>query len=310
MQKDIRVIFAGTPDNAASTLEHLIALGINIVGVITRLDSKVGRSGTYQESAVAVKAVSNQIEVYKTNEIDETCRAWVKSLAPDIGVVVAYGVIFDAEFLKLPKSGWLNLHYSFLPALRGAAPVQNAILRGLEETGVSVFLLDEGIDTGPLVRQEAVAIGSSESAGELLRKLTDVGAELLATVLMGLESNLSGALEQPTLPPDEIARKPTRQSAKLSFTESSNQLSRKIRAMNPEPMAWFEFEGTAVRVLRARPTLSAGAKVGSAQLLGKDLVVACGEGGLALETIQPAGKSAMSGSDWFRGLQTKVAFFE
>jgi methionyl-tRNA formyltransferase len=274
------------------------------------LDSKVGRSGTYQESAVALKAVSNQIEVYKTNEIDDACRAWVKSLAPDIGVVVAYGVIFDSEFLKLPKSGWLNLHYSLLPALRGAAPVQNAILRGLEETGVSVFQLDEGIDTGPLVRQEAVAIGSSENAGELLRKLTDVGAVLLATVLKGLESNLSGALGQPTLAPDEIARKPTRQSAKLSFTESCNQLSRKIRAMNPEPMAWFEFEGIAVRVLRARPTISAGGEVGSAKLVGKELVVTCGEGGLALETLQPAGKSAMSGSDWFRGLHTKVASFE
>jgi methionyl-tRNA formyltransferase len=270
----------------------------------------VGRNGTYQESAVAVSARSNQIEVYKTNEIDDACRAWVKSLAPEVGVVVAYGVIFDAEFLKLPKSGWLNLHYSLLPALRGAAPVQNAILRGLEETGVSVFRLDEGIDTGPLVTQEAVAIDSSENAGELLQKLTDVGAELLATVLMGLESNLASAVKQPRHSPDEIAKKPTRQSAKLILSDSCDVLSNRVRAMNPEPMAWFEFEGKSVRVLQARPTISAGGEVGSAQLVGKDLVVTCGEGGLALETLQPAGKLAMSGADWFRGLQRKVAFFE
>jgi methionyl-tRNA formyltransferase len=310
MDSKRRIVFAGTPNNAALTLSHLVSKGFNVVGVLTRLDSKVGRKGIIQESAVASQASELGIPVYKANSIDGDCLSWIRSLEPDIGVVVAYGTIFDSDVLALPRYGWLNLHYSLLPALRGPAPVQNAILRGLRETGVTVFRLDQGIDTGPIVAQEKVSIDSTENSGELLEKLSQVGAELISTVLSDMPSNLAGATNQPYLAPDQIARKPTRDSARLNFSSKSIELSALVRAMNPEPMAWFEFDGKSVRVLSATPSSNRFEPVGLVKIIQHDLVVACSEGSLLLQTVQPAGKSAMTGAEWFRGLRRQEATLE
>jgi len=310
MDSKSRIVFAGTPNNAALTLSHLVSKGFNVVGVITRLDSKVGRKGIIQESAVASQASELGIPVYQANLMDRDCLSWMRSLEPDIGVVVAYGTIFDSDVLALPRYGWLNLHYSLLPALRGPAPVQNAILRGLSETGVTVFRLDQGIDTGPIVSQEKVSIDSTDNSGELLEKLSQVGAELISTVLLDMTPTLAGATDQPDLAPDQIARKPTRESARLHFSSNCFQLSALVRAMNPEPMAWFEFEGKSVRVLSATPSSNRIEPVGLLKIIQKDLVVACSEGSLVLHTVQPAGKSAMTGAEWFRGLRRQEAILE
>jgi methionyl-tRNA formyltransferase len=305
-----RILFAGTPENAALTLSHLVSKGFNVVGVLTRLDSKVGRKGIIQASAVASQASQLGIPVYKANSMDKDSLSWMRSLEPDIGVVVAYGTIFDSDVLALPRYGWLNLHYSLLPALRGPAPVQNAILRGLRETGVTVFRLDQGIDTGPIVSQEKISIDSTESSGELLEKLSQVGAELLSTVLSDMTPYLAGATNQPYLAPDQIARKPTRESARLHFSSNGIELSAFVRAMNPEPMAWFEFEGKSVRVLSAIPSSNSIEPVGLAKIIQNELVVACSEGSLVLQTVQPAGKSVMTGADWYRGLRRQESIFE
>jgi methionyl-tRNA formyltransferase len=305
-----RIVFAGTPKNAALALSHLASKGFNVVGVLTRLDSKVGRKGIIQASAVASQASALGIPVYKANSMDTDCLSWIRSLEPDIGVVVAYGTIFDSDVLAVPRYGWLNLHYSLLPALRGPAPVQNAILRGLRETGVTVFRLDQGIDTGPIVAQEKVSIDSTENSGELLEKLSQVGAELISNVLSDMTPNLAGATNQPDLAPDQIARKPSRESARLDFSSKSIELSALVRAMNPEPMAWFEFEGKSVRVLSAIPLSIMIDPVGLVRIIQNDLVVACSEGSLVLHTVQPAGKSAMTGAEWFRGLRRQEATLE
>ncbi len=310
MDSKNRIVFAGTPKNAAFTLSHLASKGFNVVGVLTRLDSKVGRKGIIQASAVASQASALGIPVYKANSMDKDCLSWIRSLEPDIGVVVAYGTIFDSDVLALPRYGWLNLHYSLLPALRGPAPVQNAILRGLKETGVTVFRLDQGIDTGPIVAQEKVSIDSTENSGELLEKLSQVGAELISNVLSDMTPNLAGATNQPDLAPDQIARKPSRESARLDFSSKSIELSALVRAMNPEPMAWFEFEGKSVRVLSATPSSNRVDPVGLVKIIQNDLVVACSEGSLVLHTVQPAGKSAMTGAEWFRGLRRQEATLE
>jgi methionyl-tRNA formyltransferase len=310
LNSENRIVFAGTPTNAALTLSHLVSKGFNVVGVLTRLDSKIGRKGIIQASAVASQASALGIPVYKANSIDKDCLSWMRSLEPDIGVVVAYGTIFDSDVLALPRYGWLNLHYSLLPALRGPAPVQNAILRGLRETGVTVFRLDQGIDTGPIVAQEKVSIDSTENSGELLEKLSQVGAELISTVLSDMPSNLAGATNQPYLAPDQIARKPTRDSARLNFSNKSIELSALVRAMNPEPMAWFEFDGKSVRVLSATSSSNRIEPVGLVKIIQNDLVVACSEGSLALHTVQPAGKSVMTGAEWFRGLRGQEAILE
>ena len=310
MDSKNRIVFAGTPKNAAFTLSHLASKGFNVVGVLTRLDSKVGRKRIIQASAVASQASALGIPVYKANSMDTDCLSWIRSLEPDIGVVVAYGTIFDSDVLAVPRYGWLNLHYSLLPALRGPAPVQNAILRGLRETGVTVFRLDQGIDTGPIVAQEKVSIDSTENSGELLEKLSQVGAELISNVLSDMTPNLAGATNQPDLAPDQIARKPSRESARLDFSSKSIELSALVRAMNPEPMAWFEFEGKSVRVLSAIPLSIMIDPVGLVRIIQNDLVVACSEGSLVLHTVQPAGKSAMTGAEWFRGLRRQEATLE
>ena len=310
MDSKNRIVFAGTPKNAAFTLSHLASKGFNVVGVLTRLDSKVGRKGIIQASAVASQASALGIPVYKANSMDTDCLSWIRSLEPDIGVVVAYGTIFDSDVLAVPRYGWLNLHYSLLPALRGPAPVQNAILRGLRETGVTVFRLDRGIDTGPIVAQEEVSIDSTENSGELLEKLSQVGEELISNVLSDMTPNLAGATNQPDLAPDQIARKPSRESARLDFSRKSIELSALVRAMNPEPMAWFEFEGKSVRVLSAIPSSNRVDPVGLVKIIQNDLVVACSEGSLVLHTVQPAGKSAMTGAEWFRGLRRQEATLE
>lgn len=310
MDSKNRIVFAGTPKNAALTLSHLVSKEFNVVGVLTRLDSKVGRKGIIQASAVASQASALGIPVYKANSMDTDCLSWIRSLEPDIGVVVAYRTIFDSDVLAVPRYGWLNLHYSLLPALRGPAPVQNAILRGLRETGVTVFRLDQGIDTGPIVAQEKVSIDSTENTGELLEKLSQVGAELISNVLSDMTPNLAGATNQPDLAPDQIARKPSRESARLDFSSKSIELSALVRAMNPEPMAWFEFEGKSVRVLSAIPSSSRVDPVGLVKIIQNDLVVACSEGSLVLHTVQPAGRSAMTGAEWFRGLRRQEATLE
>ena len=305
MHNQLRVVFAGTPDNAASSLERLHKSGVNIVGVLTRLDSHVGRSREVKPSAVSDMATRLGIGVFKTNIIDESARQWLRSVSPDIGVVVAYGSIFRNEELGIPRLGWLNLHYSLLPDFRGAAPVQHAILQGTNKTGVSVFRLDEGVDTGPLVVQEVVPIDETDSALSLLKKLSVVGNELLAKVLADCELMLDCAVPQQSTGNETIASKPSRELAKLDFTLDATTQFNKVRAMNPEPMAWFEYKNSPIRVIQSRVLSSTEFEISIAQLVDKELVVGCQGGALVLESIQPAGKNPMSGSDWFRGLRVE-----
>jgi methionyl-tRNA formyltransferase len=305
MHNQLRVVFAGTPDNAASSLETLHQSGVNIVGVLTRLDSHVGRSREVKQSAVSDMATRLGIRVFKTNKIDDSARQWLRSVSPDIGVVVAYGSILRNEELGIPRLGWLNLHFSLLPDFRGAAPVQHAILQGTNKTGVSVFRLDEGVDTGPLVAQEVVPIDETDFALSLLKKLSVVGNELLATVIADCELMLDSAVPQQSIGNETIASKPSRELAKLDFTLDATTQFNKVRAMNPEPMAWFEYKDSPIRVIQSRVLHSTEFEIAIAQLIDKELVVGCQGGALVLESIQPAGKNPMSGSDWFRGLRVE-----
>jgi methionyl-tRNA formyltransferase len=198
----------------------------------------------------------------------------------------------------------LNLHYSVLPELPGPAPIQNAILQGKSKTGVTVFRLDAGIDTGPIVGRAEQDIAAADTAGSLLSKLTEIGSQLLADVLLADESELSLAKQQDLSGAHPYATKPTRELAKLDFSgEAVTQLN-KIRAMNPEPMAWFQLNESIIRVIRARFSyLKSGSS--TMRIEGKELVVDCKDGALVLEVVQPAGKKQMSGADWFRGLRVE-----
>jgi methionyl-tRNA formyltransferase len=304
MAAKLRVVFAGTPQNAAESLDRLVSEGVQIVGVLTRTDARVGRSGELTPSAVAQKAHELQLETFKANKIDDKAIEWLKSLRADIGAVVAYGSIFKQPVLEIPRLGWLNLHYSLLPELPGPAPVQNAILQGKKVTGVTVFRLDSGVDSGPIISSTEQAIDDADTTESLLSKLTGIGANLLIDVLQQDEAKLALAKPQEISGIHASATKPTRELARLDFTGDALTQLNKIRALNPEPMAWFELNGTIIRVIRARFQDSI-SEASTMRIVEKELVVHCQAGSLVLDLVQPAGKQQMSGADWFRGLRVE-----
>lgn len=299
----MRIVFAGTPINAAKTLNALVGAGNTIVGVLTRADAPTGRSGTVTESPVAAVASSLGIPVLKSNTVDTDVLDWISGLKPDLGVIVAYGCILKSDALEIPSKGWINVHYSLLPKYAGASPVQHAILDGETETGVTVFKLDEGVDTGPVLSVQRTEIRPDENTGELLERLTEIGSELLCRTLGDLDNQYSSRSFQEIDSTRVATRKISRALARLDFNQSSKDVVNKVRAMNPEPVAWFEFESLPVRVLEATVEGSAELAAGVARLLGSQLIVGCSDGSVALEVVQPAGKKPMSGADWFRGLR-------
>jgi methionyl-tRNA formyltransferase len=299
----LRIVFAGTPINAAKTLKALVAAGNTIVGVLTRADAPTGRSGTVTESPVAAVASSLGIPVLKSNTVDTDVLDWISGLTPDLGVIVAYGCILKSDALEIPSKGWINVHYSLLPKYAGASPVQHAILDGETETGVTVFKLDEGVDTGPVLSVQRTDIRPDENTGELLERLTEIGSELLCRALGDFDNQYSSRSFQEIDSTRLATRKISRALARLDFNQSSKDVVNKVRAMNPEPVAWFEFESLPVRVLEATVEDSAELAAGVARLLGSQLIVGCSDGSVALELVQPAGKKPMSGADWFRGLR-------
>lgn len=305
MKSSLRVVFAGTPDNAAFTLERLYDAGVNIVGVLTRTDARVGRNKQLRSSPVADVANRLGLALHKANSVDPQAMAWIRGLNADIGAVVAYGTILKKSVLEIPRLGWVNLHYSLLPELPGPAPVQHALLVGNKRTGVTVFRLDEGIDSGPIIASTSLEIGDLDTAGSLLTKLSEIGASLLVEVLLAGASQIEAATAQHSDLGIQRATKPNRELAKLNFNSTATVLVDKVRAMNPEPMAWFELKDVPVRVIRAKSVPSISGIPGEAMIVDGQLVVVCRDGSLVLEVVQPAGKREMPGSDWFRGLRAE-----
>jgi methionyl-tRNA formyltransferase len=299
----LRIIFAGTPLNAARTLEALVDAGHTVVGVLTRADAATGRGATVTESSVASSASSLGIPIFKSNRVDGAVIDWIAGLNPDIGVIVAYGCILKANALGIPTNGWINLHYSLLPQYPGATPVQQALLEGATVTGVSVFELDEGLDSGPVLSSVEVGILPNDNAGTLLERLSVAGSKLLSETLKSFMSLHTSRMLQHFDAGRAVSRKITRSMARLDFGASAEEIVNMVRAMNPEPVAWFELDSIPVRVLEASVSQALDLVPGEARLSGPDLVVGCLQGSVALKKVQPAGKKAMAGADWFRGLR-------
>lgn len=289
--------------NAAKTLEALVSAGNNIVGVLTRKDAPTGRSRKITESPVAAVASSLGVPVLKSNSVDSEVLDWLSSLSPDLGVIVAFGCILKSDALEIPRKGWINLHYSLLPKYAGASPVQQALLEGASETGVTVFKLDEGVDTGPVLSKQSIEVSPDENAGALLDRLTPIGSGLLCETLNDFDNYYSSMKQQDGVSARPVTRKLTRGMARIDFNVSTRDFVNKIRAMNPEPVAWFEHESVPVRVLEATAGSSVNLSPGVATLVGDELQVGCLNGSVSLRIVQPAGKKQMPGADWFRGLR-------
>jgi methionyl-tRNA formyltransferase len=237
----------------------------------------------------------------------------LKATGADLGIIVAYGALLDQAALDILEKGWINLHYSLLPKWRGAAPVQRAIMAGDRETGVTLFQLDKGMDTGPIHLQIPTVIEPDESTADLLPRLTNLGISGLAELLPRVASNLSAPVAQDSelllsLP---TADKLTRDDARIDWHRTAVELENQIRGLNPAPMAWTTLDEDAFRIIEARALgvtdwqALAGEEtlVGSVRIDKERVLVTCGQGTLLeLKTVQPAGKKPMSSSDWARGM--------
>ncbi|MFM1973181.1 MAG: hypothetical protein RLZZ345_265 [Actinomycetota bacterium] len=307
----MRIVFAGTTDNAVEVLRYLIKdANCEVVGVLTREDAPVGRSKQLTPSPVAEFASNTGLPVIRSNRIDGDVNNQISMLNADLGVVVAYGALLKRETLDLPKKGWINIHYSLLPELRGAAPVQHALMNCQSETGITIFQLDEGMDTGPIHAQLKTRIESTEAAGELLSRLTRLAITMIDEVL----AKISAGFEQPEqqVGRPSFAPKLTRPLARIDFEKSAIELEGLVRGCNPEPMAWAELHGEPLRVLRARALdrlqlETPGLAPGTVAKLGERIVVvAAKETLLELLEVQPASKRIMSAADWHRGQSGSV----
>lgn len=293
------IIFAGTPENAATTLRELVRNGYQIALVVTRLDAPVGRKKILTPSAVAQAANELGLPILKTNRLTTQDEQAIKQSGARLALVVAFGALLKKSTIELLDVGWFNLHYSVLPRWRGASPVQSAILAGDKSTGVSLFKIDEGLDTGDLVGVVETVIEPGENTQRLLARLTDLGVSLALQELPKLFAGIATLTAQTGSP--TIAKKTTRIDARILPSDTAATAHAKVLAYNPEPMAWIEVNGQPLRVLEAAHSLQ-GLAAGSLEVTKRGVLLGFADGrSIELLLVQPAGKSQMAANDWFRG---------
>lgn len=303
----MRILFAGTPEVSANILDWLVKSGHDVVGVLTRTDSYVGRKKELTPSAVALKADDLGLPVIKKNRIDDTVLADIGQLNVELAIVVAYGSILKQSALDAVPNGWYNLHFSLLPRYRGAAPVQRALISGDSETGVTMFKLDAGMDTGPVLSSLRTSIGFNENSGELLHRLGELSKSLLSESLPQIYSGTFQLQDQ--VGEATAAPKPTRDEARIDFTKPAKSLENLVRGMNPEPMAWCMANQEVLRVLSAfESSVVIARSIGSERTIGSiftsegKVFLVCGSGSLLeLIEVQTSSKRAMHARDWFNG---------
>ena len=299
--EQMNILFAGTPPSAAIVLRNLIANKHHVVAVLTREDSQVGRKKILTPSAVALEAENLGLPVIKSNRVTEDTIFRILATGAELAVVVAYGTILSTRALSALPNGWFNLHYSLLPAFRGAAPVQHAIIEGLRETGITLFKIDEGMDTGPIVASLPVSIEPAESAGGLISRMSELGSTLLNQELPKIYNGLGTLTEQQGQA--TFAPKILRDQARVDFKKDARDVVNFIQGMNPEPMAWFTYADQPIRILRAVTAYVESDHPGEV-LSTERAIIGCGSGSaIELLEVQPSGKTVMSGKDWLRGLR-------
>lgn len=297
----MRVVFAGTPDPAVPSLQRLIESNKHdVVAVVTRPDAAAGRGRQVSRSPVGVLADEHGIPVLTPRKAsDPEFLEALTVLDPDVCPVVAYGALLPRPVLNVPKFGWINLHFSLLPAWRGAAPVQAAIAAGDDVTGASTFLLEEGMDTGPVLGVVTESIEPTDTAGDLLNRLAVSGAELLEATLDAIEAGEASAIPQPE---DGVsyAHKVTVESARIDWASSAVAVDRQVRAVTPAPGAWTTIGDIRLKVA---PVTISDIELGPGRILvRKDGVfVGTATQAVALGDIQPQGKKSMKALDWARG---------
>ena len=297
----MRVVFFGTPEFAVPSLEALGGEGFDVAAVVTQPDRSQGRSRSQLvPSPVKAAAMDEGIPVLQPERpTGEEFYGAVRALAADVGVVVAYGHLLKPELLAIPARGMINLHPSLLPELRGAAPVEWAILRGVESTGVTIMQMEAGMDSGPILHQIPHGIPADITGGELSLHLSEVGAQALVEALMMIENDALRPVPQDHTKAT-FAPKLTRELAHIDWTKPADQVKRVILALDPRPGAWTQLDGVEVKLFRAEVAAARG-EPGTVLTADGGLLIATGQGAVDVEEVQPAGKERMSAADWVRG---------
>jgi methionyl-tRNA formyltransferase len=299
----MRLIFAGTPEFAAQALEAIVAAGHRVALVLTQPDRPAGRGMALQPSAVKKVALEHGIEVFQPLTLkDAAAQAKIAAVGAEVMVVAAYGLILPQIVLDMPRYGCINIHGSLLPRWRGAAPIQRALLAGDAETGVCIMQMEAGLDTGPVLLRGAFPIAASDTTATLHDRLAALGASLVVEAL--------GKLPLPAEPqPAEgvtYAHKIEKAEALIDWSKSAAELDRHIRAFNPFPGAQALFGGQTVKIWQARPVDGQGEKGTILAIDLSILVVACGEGSLAISELQKAGGKRLPVRQFLAGHPLKV----
>ena len=296
----LRLVFAGSPAAAVPSLGVLADSRHEVVGVVTREDSPQGRRGVLTPTPVAVEAEGRGIRVIRANRLAGAATEAVQRLAPDLGVIVAYGGLVREPLLSTPRLGWINLHFSILPRWRGAAPVQRAIIAGDDVTGATVFQLVPELDAGDVFGRMTEPIGAHQTAGRLLESLSKSGAELLLRVVDALADGTARAEAQ--VGDVTLAPKLTLDDGRIDWGLPAEAVHNLIRGVTPEPGAFTTVDGARLKVLEASiaqdvPPLAPGVFA----LVGKAVLVGTATAPIHLLAVHPAGRKAMDAASWWRG---------
>lgn len=293
----------GSPDFALPAL-RLLAQTYRVVGVVTQPDRASGRGRELKAPPVKSLAQDLNVPIIQPERLREPeAMAQLKAWNPDLIVVAAFGQILKKDVLELPQHGCINVHASLLPRWRGAAPINAAILAGDEETGVTIMKMDVGLDTGPMLAKRSLRIKPDDTTGSLIGALSTLGADLLIETLPGY---IDGKVTLKPQPEDGVTYAPMlkKEDGRLDFEKPAVELERRIRAMNPWPGAWFEWNGAPLKVLKARTDILftyMNQTPGNRLVSGNEPVVATSNGFLFLEEVQPPGKKQMSGKSFLAG---------
>lgn len=297
----MRILFAGTPDVVIPSLNWIVSSEHELLGILTRPASAQGRSSALIDSPAAEFAKNNSINLYTS--IDEiTSEDLLTSV--DLVIVIAYGKIIPNDLLGIPKHGWINVHFSLLPKYRGAAPVQRAIWNGEKISGISIFQLDAGMDTGPLYLQKTVSIDQVQTSGECLEMMSHLVPEMLGETLNKIQN-----LEPPT-PQDNsvstLAPKIAKSESRINWSDSASSIRNMVRALNPAPRAKSTFRDNEVFFYEVNVSDMRSEKAsGTISFENQRLFAATNDFDIEIVKVQSSGKNVMSGADWYRGIQAK-----
>ena len=303
----MRILFMGTPDFALFSLRALVEAGEDVVGVVTQPDKPKGRGYTLTPPPVKVYAEEKGLPVYQPKTLrDEAFAELLRQIDPEVIVVVAFGKILPANVLDYPKYGCVNVHGSLLPAYRGAAPMQRAIIDGCAETGITTMFMDVGLDTGDMLLKKSVAIDLHDTFETVHDKLGECGAELLLRTLALLEAGeITPEKQDDALA--TYAQKIEKEDCLLDFSRTAKEVHDRIRGLSPIPLSFTHTsDGRLLKILSSEPVEGKGRPGEVISLSGGRITVACGEGAVALLSVLPEGKKKMSAADFINGRRISV----